>query len=93
MNAMTNAPSDLLSFEKCVLKYRHQSNIESSFDDLRNKVAHLVPIYLQKDERIKGLVNLLLLALKVCAVLEYRIAGALSKNDEQLEQIYEGNPT
>jgi transposase len=89
----TNAPSDLLSFEKCVLKYRHQSNIESSFDDLRNKVAHLVPIYLQKDERIKGLVNLLLLALKVCAVLEYRIADALSKNDEQLDQIYEGNPT
>ena len=88
----TNAPKVLLPFEKCVLKYRHQSNIESSFDDLRNKVAHLVPIYLQKDERIKGLVNLLLLALKVCAVLEYKMAKALSKNDEQLCQIYEGNP-
>lgn len=88
----TNAPKELLPFEKCVLKYRHQSNIESSFDDLRNKVAHLVPIYLQKDERIKGLVNLLLLALKVCAVLEYKIAEALHKNDEQLAQIYEGNP-
>ena len=88
----TNAPSELLSFEKCVLKYRHQSNIEHGFDNLRNKVAHLVPIYLQKDERIKGLVNLLLLALKVCAVLEYRIAEALSKNDEELYQTYEGNP-
>jgi transposase len=88
----TNAPETLLSFEKCVLKYRHQSNIESGFDDLRNKVAHLVPIYLHKDERIKGLVNLLMLALKVCAVLEYKMAEALSKNDEQLYQIYEGNP-
>ncbi len=88
----TNAPQSLLSFEKCVLKYRHQSNIENSFDDLRNKVAHLVPIYLHKDERIKGLVNLLLLALKVCAVLEYKIAEALSKKDEQLYHIYEGNP-
>jgi transposase len=88
----TNAPKTLLPFEKCVLKYRHQSNIESSFDDLRNKVAHLVPIYLQKDERIKGLVNLLLLALKVCAVLEYKMAEALRENDEQLCQIYEGNP-
>lgn len=88
----TNASKVLLPFEKCVLKYRHQSNIESSFDDLRNKVAHLVPIYLQKEERIKGLVNLLLLALKVCAVLEYKMAAALSKNDEQLCQIYEGNP-
>jgi transposase len=88
----TNAPKALLGFEKCVLKYRHQSNIESSFDDLRNKVAHLVPIYLQKDERIKGLVNLLLLALKVCAVLEYKIAEALSKSDEELRHVYEGNP-
>jgi transposase len=88
----TNAPKELLSFEKCVFKYRHQSNIESSFDNLRNKVTHLVPIYLQKDERIKGLVNILLLALKVCGVLEYRIAEALHKNNEQLTQIYEGNP-
>lgn len=88
----TNAPKKLLPFEKCVLKYRHQSNIESRFDDLRNKVANLVPIFLQKDERIKGLVNLLLLALKVCTVLEYRIAEALNKNDEELEQVYDGNP-
>jgi transposase len=88
----TNAPEKLLSFEKCVLKYRHQSNIEGDFDKLRNKVAHLVPIYLQKDERIKGLVNILLLALKVCAVLEYKMAEALHQNDEELHQIYEGNP-
>ncbi len=52
-----------------------------------------MPIYLHKDERMKGLVNLLLLALKVCAVLEYKMAEALSKNDEQLHNIYEGNPT
>jgi transposase len=88
----TNAPSELLSFEACVLKYRHQSNIEHEFDNLRNKVAHLVPVYLQKDERIKGLVNLLMLALKVCAVLEYTMAQALSKNEEELYQTYEGNP-
>ena len=88
----TNAPSELLSFEKCVLKYRHQSNIEHQFDNLRNKVAHLVPIYLQKDQRIKGLVNILMLALKVCALLEYKMAEALSKNNEELYQTYEGNP-
>lgn len=88
----TNAPQEALPFEKCVLKYRHQSNIEGRFDDLRNKVAHLVPIFLQKDERILGLVNLLLLALKVCAVLEYKIAQALNKKDEELDRVYPGNP-
>ena len=89
----TNAPAELLSFEKCVWKYRYQSNIESRFDDIRNKMAPLLPVFLQKDQRIKGLVNLLLLALKVCSVLEYKIAKALKDNNEELQQIYEGNPT
>ena len=88
----TNVPLALLSFENCVWKYRHQSNIESRFDDLRNKVAPLLPVFLQKEARIKGLVNLLLLALKVCAVLEYKIAQVLQQNDEQLYDVYEGNP-
>ena len=56
-------------------------------------MAPLLPVFLQKDQRIKGLVNLLLLALKVCSVLEYKIAKALKDNKEELQQIYEGNPT
>lgn len=88
----TNAPKDLLPYEKCVWKYRHQSNIESRFDDLRNKVAPLLPVFLQKDNRIKGLVNILLLALKVCSMIEYKIAKALKDKNEQLEGLYEGNP-
>ena len=88
----TNAPAELLTFEKCVWKYRHQSNIESRFDEIRNKMAPLLPLFLQKDLRIKGLVNLLLLALKVCSVLEYKMAKALNDNNQELKQIYEGNP-
>ncbi len=88
----TNAPKELLPYEKCVWKYRHQSNIESRFDDLRNKMAPLLPIFLQKDNRIKGLVNILLLALKVCSMIEYKIAKALQDQEEALEGLYEGNP-
>lgn len=88
----TNVPKDLLSFEACVWKYRYQSNIESRFDDLRNKVAPLLPVYLHTDEGIKGLVNILLLALKVCSVIEYKIAKQLQDNKEELKNIYEGNP-
>lgn len=88
----TNVRLADLSFTDAVLKYRHQSNIEHNFDDLRNKVAHLVPIFLQKQVRIKGLVHILLLALKVCSVLEYKIAAALHKSQTELSNIYEGNP-
>lgn len=88
----TNAPKDLLTFEKCVWKYRYQSNIESRFDDIRNKMAALLPVFLQKDERIKGLVNILLLALKICSVMEYKAASALQNENELLFNVYEGNP-
>lgn len=88
----TNVPEKLLSFESCVWKYRYQSNIESRFDDLRNKVAPLLPVFLQKDKRIKGLVNILLMALKVCAMMEYQVAKALKVQGEELKNVYEGNP-
>ena len=88
----TNTPIDLLSFESCVWKYRYQSNIESRFDDLRNKIAPLLPVFLQKDNRIKGLVNVLLLALKVCATMEYQVAKVLQDKEELLRGVYEGNP-
>jgi len=89
---ITRPPQSLLSFEKCVWKYRYQSNIESRFDDIRNKMAPLLPVYLQKENRIKGLVNILLLALKVCSMLEYKVAKQLQEKNELLREIYEGNP-
>jgi len=88
----TNAPQSLLTFEKCVWKYRYQSNIESRFDDIRNKMAPLLPVFLQKENRIQGLVNILLLALKVCSILEYKVAKELQDRKEVLRGIYEGNP-
>ena len=88
----TNAPQSLLPFEKCVWKYRYQSNIESRFDDIRNKMAPLLPVFLQKDNRIKGLVNILLLALKICSMLEYKVAEQLQDRKEILYNVYEGNP-
>lgn len=88
----TNTPTNLLSYQTCVWKYRYQSNIESRFDDLRNKMVPLLPVFLQKDKRIKGLVNVLMLALKVCSMMEYKAAKALKDQNQQLTNVYEGNP-
>lgn len=88
----TNLPKTKLSFEDCVWKYRYQSNIERQFDNIRNKVVKLLPVYLNKDNRIVGLVNLLMLALKACCLMEYKVASALKEQKEALGDIYEGNP-
>jgi transposase len=88
----TNLTEDKLSFEQCVWKYRYQSNIERQFDNIRNKVVKLLPVYLNKDNRIIGLVNLLTLALKACCLIEYKVAKALNEQNDELADIYEGNP-
>ena len=62
------------------------------FYDLRNKIAPLLPVFLQLDNRIEGLVNILLLALKACSTIEYKIAKALQEQNEALTGVYEGNP-
>lgn len=88
----TNLGEEKLNFEQCVWKYRYQSNIERQFDNIRNKVVKLLPVYLNKDNRIIGLVNLLMIALKACCLVEYKVAAALKAQNEELANIYEGNP-
>lgn len=88
----TNLGEEKLNFEQCVWKYRYQSNIERQFDNIRNKVVKLLPVYLNKDNRIIGLVNLLMIALKACCLVEYKAAVALKAQGEELANIYEGNP-
>lgn len=86
------APKEKLSFEQCVWKYRGQNQIENRFDNLRNKIAPLVPINLRKDNRVEALVHLLMIALKVISLMEYKAAKELKKADEKLTNIYPGNP-
>lgn len=88
----TTVNKEQLDFEKVVWKYRHQNRIESRLNDLRNKVIPLVPIFLSKDNRIEALINLLMICLKVCCVLEFKVAKQLNLQNEELAAIYEGNP-
>lgn len=88
----TTMTQEELDFEKCVWKYRYQNRVERRFDDLRNKVVPLVPIFVKKDNRVEALINLLMICLKICAVMEYKVAKQLQLKEEELDNIYEGNP-
>jgi len=88
----TTAKSTQLDFEACVWKYRGQNKVESRFDDLRNRVVPFVPIFVEKDNRVEALVNLLMIGLNVCSVMAYKVAKKLQKLDSQLANVYPGNP-
>ncbi len=88
----TTVSEKQLDFEKVVWKYRYQNRVESRFNDLRNKVVPLVPIFLTKDNRAEALINVLMICLKVCCIMEFKVAKKLKDQNEELANIYEGNP-
>jgi len=88
----TNAPEQQMDLTDAVQMYREQFQIEDRFNDLKNKVTQLIPIFLQKDNRIRSLINLMMVGLKVICIMEVTVAQALKKAEKKLSGIFAGNP-
>ena len=50
------------------------------------------PIYLQRDDYVKGLIRLLSIGLRVLTLLEFQVRRGLAGQQEQLSGLYPGNP-
>ena len=87
-----NAPQEKLSTLDAVQCYRNEYRIEHKFDELLNRVTALMPVYLQKPNRIKALIRLLLLALKYVSLMEMQVRTKLNDTTQQLKELYPGNP-
>lgn len=88
----TNAPQDMLNTHKVIEAYKDEYKVEYRFNQLHNKTAALMPIYLQKDERIKALVRILMIAIKVLSLIQYEAREALEKTQTQVKELFPGNP-
>jgi len=86
----TNAKKKDLSTIQAVECYRAEYKIEHVFNKLLNKVTALVPIYLHKENRVKGLIRLLLLALKFDSIIEDQARKNLK--GKEIKGVYPGNP-
>jgi transposase len=77
-----------LDLKEAVLLYREQYQIEHSISRLKGQPLGLQPLYLQKEERIKGLCHLLSLCLRELTLLEYVVGRELASQGEKLKGIY-----
>jgi transposase len=66
-----NAPEDALSLAQAVQAYRGAPNIERDFSRLKGRPLGLRPVYLQREDHLKGLVRLLSLALRLLTLTEF----------------------
>lgn len=77
-----------LELREAVLSYREQYQIEHSISRLKGRRLGLQPIYLQKEERITGLIHLLTLCLRELTLLEFVVRRELANEGEKLKGIY-----
>lgn len=91
----TNQPSDSLDTSQVVLAYRDQYLVEHPIGRLKGVPLSLSPVYLSRDDHVRGLVRLLTIAVRVLSLLEYGIRQQLAQEAaaEPLRGLYAGQPS
>lgn len=87
---VTNAPVEQLPLAQAVLHYRGGWVLERDFHLVKDLPLGLSPLFVWKDEQIKGLTRLLTLALRLLTLVESQVRNGLAKNKEAMTGLYEG---
>ena len=90
---VTNASVDRLPLPQAVRHYRGGWSLERDFHLVKDLPLGLHPLFVWKEEQIKGLTRLLTLALRLLTLLETQVRRGLEQTQEPLAGLYEGSPT
>lgn len=88
----TNHPKQGLSLADAVVAYRQEYLIEHCFGRLKGQPLSLRPMFLQREDHIKGLMRLLSIGLRLLTLVEFQVKKALAVTKSKLDGIYSGNP-
>lgn len=87
-----NAPQQKFSTLDAVQCYRNEYRIEHKFDELLHRITALMPVYLNKPNRIKALIRLLLLVLKFVSLMQMQVRTKLADSKQEFKELYRVNP-
>jgi transposase len=89
---VTNVPADRMTLEQSVQYYRGEWLVEHSFHRFKRGKLPILPLFLRLDERIKGLMILLSIALQVLTLVEFVVQRELAAHSETVSGLVPGNP-
>jgi transposase len=89
---VTNTPAQRLSVAGAVNCYRQQWQPEHGFQRLKGGLLAITPLFLRDEDRIRGLLVLLGIALRVLTLTEFVARRDLATTAEKLTGLYAGNP-
>ncbi|MGI8586122.1 MAG: hypothetical protein ACR2M0_00320 [Chloroflexia bacterium] len=81
---LTSTTAQHYSAAAMVETYHGQSVLERDFARLKSRAVHIRPVYVRDEQRIAGLVWLLMVALRVLVICEARLRAELAERDESL---------
>jgi transposase len=89
---VTDLPVEQLSLCDAVLTYREEWRIERGFHLLKGAPLSIAPMFVKRDDQIMGLTNLLSIAVRVLALIEFTVRRALKREKTQLTGLHKENP-
>jgi transposase len=81
---LTNTTQQHYDLPALLWTYRHQVFIERGFARLKTRRLHIRPVYLRDEQRITALTWLLLMALRVLTLTEFRLRTQLQHRQQTL---------
>jgi len=89
---VTNAPKEKLSLSQAILNYRQEWTLERCFRILKTSHLGISPLYLRKQERLKGITRLLSIGIRLITLLEYNISKNLKMAKETVKGLDVAHP-
>lgn len=90
---LTNLPPETYDVPEIIHIYRRQPRLERGIARLKSRNLHIRPVYLQNQQRIVGLTWILVLALRIIVLFEYRVRRELETRDEMIVGLKSGSKT
>lgn len=90
---LTSVPTTLYNTAQVIHAYRRQPHLERGISRLKSRNLRIRPVFLSHPQRIVGLTWLLILALRLLVLMEFRVRRELSQLNESLQGLKSGNLT
>jgi transposase len=87
---VTNAPAARLSLRDAVLGYRAGVCVERAFHQLKDQPLGIRPLFVHRDDQVRGLTHLLTLALRVLTLFEVLVRRGQDQSGAELPGLYPG---
>jgi transposase len=87
---VTNVAESQLSLVDSVLGYRAGTCVERAFHQLKDQPLGIRPLYVHRDDQIRGLTRLLTLALRVLTLFEVLVRRGQAQESKDLPGLYPG---